>query len=63
MQGWHWLLCAGVAAGKDLCPVFTNDWKLPLAEETRTALSRIDWRQPGLTVQKVAASVRPVWKD
>ena len=38
-QGWYWLLCASVAAQKDLSPLFTGEWKLPLAEETRAALA------------------------
>ena len=61
-QGWYWMLCASVAAKKDLSPVFAGDWKLPLAEETRSALTKIDWQKDGLTVTDVAQAVKPVWK-
>ena len=62
-QGWYWLLCASVAAQKDLSPVFAGDWKLPIADETRAALGKIDWKQKELTVQEVAQAVTPVWKE
>ena len=61
-QGWHWLLCASVAAQKDLSPVFAGAWKLPIAEETRAALGKVDWKKDGLTVKEVAAMVPPVWQ-
>ncbi len=60
-QGWHWLLCASVAAQQDLSPVFAGEWKLPLAGTTRAALGKIDWKQPGLSVQTVADAVSPAW--
>ncbi len=61
-QGWYWMLCASVAAQKDLSPVFAGEWKLPVAEETRAALGKIDWKKNGLTVKEVADAVAPVWK-
>jgi hypothetical protein len=61
-QAWYWLLCASVAAQKDLSPVFAGEWKLPLAEETRAALGRFDWQRQGLTLKEAAAAVAPVWK-
>ena len=61
-QSWYWLLCASVAAQKDLSPVFAGDWKLPLAEETRAALAKVAWQKDGLTVTQVAETVTPVWK-
>ena len=60
-QGWYWLLCASVAAQKDLSPLFAGEWKLPLAEETRAALAGIDWQKNGLSVKEVADTVRPVF--
>ena len=60
-QGWYWLLCASVAAGTDLAPVFAGDWKLPLAAETRTALAGFDWRKKDLTALEVAAALKPQW--
>jgi len=61
-QSWYWLLCASVAAQKDLSPLFAGEWKLPIAEETRAALGRIDWKKKDLTLKEVAETVIPVWK-
>ena len=60
-QGWNWLLCASVAAQKDLTAVFAGEWKLPISEETRAALGKIDWSKKEITVQEVAARVTPIW--
>jgi N-acetyl-beta-hexosaminidase len=62
-QAWYWLLCSSVAAQKDLSPVFAQDWKLPIADETRAALSRIDWKSKELKVEQVAQTVTPAWKS
>lgn len=61
-QGWYWLLCSSVAAQTDLSPVFAEEWKLPIADPTRAALAKIDWKQPGLSVKQVAATVTPAVK-
>ena len=61
-QSWYWLLCASVAAQKDLSPVFAGEWKLPIAEETRAALGRIDWKKKDLTLKEVTETVAPMWK-
>jgi hypothetical protein len=61
-QGWYWLLCSSEAAQKDLSPVFAGEWKLPIAEVTRVALERIDWKKQGLTLKEVTDTVAPVWK-
>jgi hypothetical protein len=61
-QSWHWLLCSSLAAQKDLSPVFAGEWKLPIAQETRVALGRIDWKKKDLTLREVTESVAPVWK-
>ena len=61
-QSWYWLFCASVAAQKDLSPVFAGEWKLPIAEETRAALGRIDWKKKDLTLKEVTEAVAPVWK-
>ncbi len=62
-QGWNWLLASSVAAQKDLSPVFAGEWKLPIEDETRAALGKIDWKKDGLTLKEVAAAVTPVWKS
>jgi hypothetical protein len=61
-QAWYWMLCASVAAQKDLSPMFAGEWKLPIADETRTALRRIGWKRKDLTLKEVAEAVAPVWK-
>jgi hypothetical protein len=61
-QSWYWLLCSSVAAQKDLSPVFAAEWKLPITEETRVALGRIDWKKKDLTLKWVTETVAPVWK-
>ncbi|MCW5558666.1 MAG: calcium-binding protein [Verrucomicrobiae bacterium] len=43
-QGWHWFLCASVAAEKDLSPIFADAWKLPIPDKTRSELARVDWK-------------------
>ncbi len=60
-QSWYWLLCSSVAAQKDLSPVFAGEWKLPIADETRAALGRIDWKGKDLTLKQVTETVAPVW--
>jgi hypothetical protein len=60
-QGWYWMLCASVAAHKDLSPVFAGDWKLPIAEETRIMLRKIDWMRNDLTLRDVADAITPMW--
>ena len=45
-QSWHWLLCASVAAQKDLSPVFAGEWKLPIAEEHGPGQDRLEEEKP-----------------
>ena len=61
-QSWYWLLCASIAAQKDLSPVFVREWKLPLNEQTCAALANIDWRKDGLTQDDLKKNVTPIWK-
>lgn len=61
-QSWSWFVSASLAAGKDLSPVFVDEWKLPLASATRAALAKIDWQKEGLTVAAITEQVRPEWK-
>jgi hypothetical protein len=42
--------------------VFAAEWKLPITEETRVALGRIDWKKKDLTLKWVTETVAPVWK-
>ncbi len=52
-----------MAAHKDLSPVFAGEWRLPITQATRSALAKIDWNKPDLTVKEVAATVTPVWQN
>jgi hypothetical protein len=61
-QCWHWYLCASVAAGKNLAPVFCDAWRLPLAEVSRGELGKIAWDASNLSAVDLARRVRPVWK-
>jgi N-acetyl-beta-hexosaminidase len=61
-QSWYWMLCASVAAKKDLSPVFAGEWKLPISDDTRAALAGIDWTQGSLSAREVAQAVAPQWK-
>jgi hexosaminidase len=62
-QSWYWMLCASVAAQKDLSPVFAGEWKLPIAAEIRDALGKCDWKMDGLAVNQVADKIVPVWQN
>lgn len=43
--------------------MFAGEWKLPIEDETRAALGKIDWKKEGLTLKEVAVAVTPVWKS
>lgn len=60
-QCWHWYLCASLAAGKDLSPVFVDQWRLPLAPTTRRQLAAFNWKQPGWTPAKINEQIKPEW--
>ena len=53
-QGWYWLICASLAAEKDLSPVFAGQWHFPMTAEERAVMAGVHWKQPGLTVAAVA---------
>ncbi|MGD0517816.1 MAG: calcium-binding protein [Thermoguttaceae bacterium] len=59
-QGWSWLICASIAAKKDLSPVFSKEWHFPMTEDQRSIMAEVKWKQPELTVASVAdALARP----
>jgi hypothetical protein len=62
-QSWNWFICASLAAGKDLSPIFVDEWKLPLANSTRAALAQTDWKKEGQNVAAISEQVRPEWRD
>jgi len=61
-QSWNWLVAASVAARKDLSPVFVEDWRLPLSEETRKELAALDWTAAELSAPGIQARIQPRWK-
>ena len=52
-QSLNWLVSASCAANKDLSGIFVDRWRLPLAPETRQALSRVAWTDPNLKASHI----------
>jgi hypothetical protein len=52
-QGLHWLICASLAARKDLSPIFAGQWHFPMTAEQRSIMARQNWKQTSLTVAMV----------
>ena len=42
-QMFNWLVCASLAAQKDLTPVFADRWRMPLSKNQRQMMLRTDW--------------------
>ena len=61
-QCWNWMICASVAAKRDLSPVFADEWGLAIHAEARAQLAKINWKDDSLEVTKVSAAVAPRWK-
>ncbi len=49
-QSTNWLVAASVAARKDLSPVFSDRWRLPLKPAARDLLNRTDWTDTTMDV-------------
>lgn len=60
-QSWNWFVAASVAARKDLAPVFIDDWRLPLAAETRKELSTLDWPHE-TSAASIVKQIKPRWQ-
>ncbi|GHC62082.1 beta-N-acetylhexosaminidase [Roseibacillus persicicus] len=52
-QSLNWLVCASIAAGENLAPVFMERYKLPLTPKDQETLSKVDWTRKGLTISSV----------
>lgn len=61
-QCWNWMICASVAAKRDLSPIFADEWGLAILPETRAQLAKLDWKDASIDVTKVSAGVAPRWK-
>ncbi len=62
-QGMHWLICASLAAQKDLSGVFADDWHYPLTPAQRAAFHTTNWKAPGLTVAQVDGALAAARKS
>jgi hypothetical protein len=60
-QSWNWLVAASVAAGRDLTPIFVDDWHLPLSGTTRKEFSSVPWAQKGVSAATVIRRIQPQW--
>lgn len=60
-QSWHWYLCASLAAQRDLSPLFCDEWKLPLSQQTRKQLKALDWTKPNTRIADIQKTVSPLW--
>ena len=58
-QSYSWLVAASCAARRDLAPVFVDRWRFPLSEETRKALSAVDWQSAETGAAAVLGKVPP----
>jgi hypothetical protein len=58
-QSLSWLVCASLAAKKDLSSVFADRWRMPLPPETRHALSAVDWRAADLSASRILKGLPP----
>ncbi len=52
-QSLMWLVAASVAARKDLSPIFVDEWRFPMGEQTRQAMSKIPWDRVDLSAPAV----------
>lgn len=56
-QTLNWLVSASCAAGEDLTPVFIDRWRMPLAEETRKALEKVNFEQEGIKAGDILETI------
>ena len=63
IQALSWYLAASLAAKKDLAPIFVDQWRLPLTDKEKKALTKVKWDDETLTVadlQKLLAKFAPL---
>lgn len=56
-QVFNWLVCASIAAEKDLTSVFADRWRMPLSDGQRQIMKNTDWTADALDVRKLVASL------
>ncbi len=42
--------------------MFAGEWKLPIDDDTRLALAKIDWNKKDLSLKELMEAVIPGWK-
>lgn len=52
-QSLNWLVAASCAAGKDLSPVFVDQWRMPMSPEGRKAFQAARWDDPRINAGQV----------
>jgi hypothetical protein len=57
-QSLGWYLAASVAAQKDLAEIFVKKWRLPLTDQEKKALSKVDWKAKGLSAGQLIRTIR-----
>ena len=43
LQMFNWLVCASAAAEKDLSPIFSDRWRMPMSKNQRKMMQKVDW--------------------
>lgn len=56
-QSMNWLVAASCAAGEDLCPVFVDEWRMPVSEAERYRLEAVDWKAQNLDAGELVRQV------
>ncbi|MEM7234398.1 MAG: family 20 glycosylhydrolase, partial [Planctomycetota bacterium] len=56
-QAFNWLVCASIAAEKDLTPIFGDRWRMPLSKNQRRIMAQVDWSAGTVKVQETVADL------
>lgn len=57
VQLLNWLVCASVAAQKDLTPVFADRWRMPLTQNQRQVMLQTDWKDENIDIKQVVSNL------
>ena len=57
VQAFNWLVCASIAAQKDLTPVFADRWRMPVSDSQRAILEKTNWQNDSLNAKQIVASL------
>ena len=56
-QCYNWLVCASVAARKDLTPVFVDRWRMPFTDAQRNVMKEVDWDFDDISARDVVSQL------